>query len=143
MKIEEIKKLAQLMDEFGLDSISVEEDDSKVKLTRPSSAPVVVAAPAPVAATAPVAPAQPAAEPPPEGRTVTSPIVGVFYSASAPGADPFVAVGQTVTPGDVLCIVEAMKMMNEITADFGGEVVAVLAKDGDIVECGQPLFRLK
>ena len=144
MNIEEIRKLAELMEEFGLESIKVSDGDFKVKMNRPSAAPVLLSPPAPLAApTAATAPAQAPAEPAPEGKIIHSPIVGVFYSASAPDAEPFVTVGQTVAQGEVLCIIEAMKMMNEITADFGGEVAAILAKDGDIIECGQPLFRLK
>ena len=143
MKLDEIRKLAELMQEFGLESIKVSEGDFKVKMNRPAAAPVLLSAPAPVMAAPSAAPAEASAEPTPDGRLVTSPIVGVFYSASAPDALPFVTVGQTVAQGDVLCIVEAMKMMNEITADFGGEVTEILAKDGDIVAHGQPLFRLK
>jgi acetyl-CoA carboxylase, biotin carboxyl carrier protein len=142
MKLDEIRKLAELMQEFDLESLSVKEDDFEVELGRPSHQRSLFL---PAATNADLTVELPAAEAPPvlDGKTVTSPIVGVFYSASAPGAEPFLSVGQTVAQGDVLCIVEAMKMMNEITADFGGEVLQILAKDGDIVECGQPLFLLK
>jgi len=142
MKLDEIRKLAELMQEFDLESLSVKEDDFEVELARPSHQRSLFL---PAATNADLTVELPAAEAPPvlDGKTVTSPIVGVFYSASAPGAEPFLSIGQTVAQGDVLCIVEAMKMMNEITADFGGEVLQILAKDGDIVECGQPLFLLK
>jgi acetyl-CoA carboxylase, biotin carboxyl carrier protein len=142
MKLDEIRKLAELMQEFDLESAAVKEDDCEIQLRRASNTIVPVFSHAPPAASP--APADEApAEPIPDGKLVTSPIVGVFYSASAPDALPFAAIGQTVAQGDVLCIVEAMKMMNEITADFGGEVTEILAKDGDIVAHGQPLFRLK
>jgi acetyl-CoA carboxylase biotin carboxyl carrier protein len=104
--------------------------------TWPTAAPPApaAAAPAPAAAEAPAAPE------PPRGHTVTAPMVGTFYASPAPGSPPFAAIGATVAVGDTLCIIEAMKMMNQIEADKAGRVVAVLAKNGEPVEYGQPLF---
>jgi acetyl-CoA carboxylase biotin carboxyl carrier protein len=100
--------------------------------------------PPPAPAAAPAAPAAPAVAPIPAAasadQTVTAPMVGTFYSAPAPGAKPFVDIGSEVKPGDVLCIIEAMKMMNQIESDKAGRIVSVLAKSGDPVEFGQPLF---
>lgn len=152
MKIEEIRQLAEIMQTYGLESFELEEGATQVRMRRSgapvphaaASAPLSVPAEAvalPVSAAEESAPQQaPAA--PAAGRVVTSPMVGVFYGAPAPGADPYVAVGKTVAAGGVLCIVEAMKMMNEITAEFGGEVHAIHVSDGDIVEVGQPLLTL-
>lgn len=78
-----------------------------------------------------------------EGITITSPMVGTFYSASSPDSDPFVKVGDKVKSGDILCIIEAMKLMNEIESEFNGEVIEVLVKDGDMVEYGTPIFKIK
>ena len=101
-------------------------------------APVAVAAPAPVApATAPVA------APADTGKTINAPIVGVFYAAPSPDAEPYVSVGKRVKKGDVVCIIEAMKCMNEIQAEEDGEITAVLANNGELVEYGQPLFTIK
>jgi len=149
MKIDEIRKLAELMQEFDLESLTVREDDNAVELRRPRALPdgfpflPASSGHSALASGISITPDEAPAASVIDGKTITSPIVGVFYSASAPGAEPFVSIGQTVAQGDVLCIVEAMKMMNEITADFGGQIVEILAKDGDIVECGQPLFSLK
>ena len=110
------------------------------------SAPPAYAAPPPVSATATPAaaagsaPAAPAAATHSPDSVVTAPMVGTFYSAPAPGAKPFVEIGSEVKPGDVLCIIEAMKMMNQIESDKAGRVVSVLAKNGDPVEFGQTLF---
>ena len=89
--------------------------------------------------------AAPAAQPAPaaEGKTINSPIVGVFYAAPSPDSNPYVSVGQKIAKGDTICIVEAMKCMNEIQSELDGEVTEVLVKDGDLVEYGQPLFRVK
>ena len=149
MKIEEIRQLAEIMQTYGLEHFELEEGATQLRLHRAGvgvgSAPIIPAVPAPTALPGPAASEPEDMEAPaiPEGgRVVTSPMVGVFYSAAGPGAEPYAKVGRKVVPGEVLCIVEAMKMMNEIAAEFGGEVVAVHVKDGDIVEVGQPLLTL-
>ncbi|AJR06866.1 acetyl-CoA carboxylase biotin carboxyl carrier protein [Photobacterium gaetbulicola] len=149
MDIRKIKKLIELVEESGIAELEISEGEESVRISRataPVAAPTqVIAAPAPVAAPAAAAPAAaPAAEAPaaaaaPAGHQVLSPMVGSFYRAPSPDAKPFVEVGQTVNAGDTLCIVEAMKMMNQIEADKAGTVVAILAEDGDAVEFDQPL----
>jgi acetyl-CoA carboxylase biotin carboxyl carrier protein len=151
MDIRKVKKLIELLDETGVAEIEIKEGEESVRISRypaggsvqtyhaaPMYAPPPVAAPAaaPVAA-APVA--VPAARPSPD-QSVTAPMVGTFYAAPAPGAKSFVELGSDVKPGDVLCIIEAMKMMNQIESDKAGKVVSILAKNGDPVEFGQPLF---
>ena len=158
MDIRKVKKLIELLDETGVAEIEIKEGEESVRISRhptgttftmmspqmaysaPSAAPVggPVAAPAaPAPAAVPAAPA-PAAHAP--DQVVTAPMVGTFYSAPAPGAKAFVDIGSEVKPGDVLCIIEAMKMMNQIESDKAGRVVSVLAKNGDPVEFGQTLF---
>ena len=144
-----IEKLAKVLAETGLTEISLEDGDQAITLRKEvvvSSAPQVVAAPvhaaAPVAApTGPVA-ATPVAEagPAKKGTPITSPMVGTFYKAPSPDSEPFVSVGSTVATGDVVCIVEAMKMMNEIEAEISGTVVEVCVEDGQPVEFGQVLM---
>ncbi|TGA70618.1 acetyl-CoA carboxylase biotin carboxyl carrier protein [Aliivibrio fischeri] len=142
MDIRKIKKLIELVEESGIAELEIAEGEESVRISRATApiaqvAPVqTVAAPAaPVAAPAPVAsaPAEVA------GHTVRSPMVGTFYGAPSPDAKPFVKVGQQVTAGDTLCIVEAMKMMNQIEADKSGVVTAILLEDGQPVEFDQPL----
>ncbi|TDM55424.1 acetyl-CoA carboxylase biotin carboxyl carrier protein [Aliivibrio fischeri] len=152
MDIRKIKKLIELVEESGIAELEIAEGEESVRISRATApiaqvAPVqTVAAPAaPVAAPAPVASAPaveaPAVEAPAEvaGHTVRSPMVGTFYGAPSPDAKPFVKVGQQVTAGDTLCIVEAMKMMNQIEADKSGVVTAILLEDGQPVEFDQPL----
>jgi len=154
MDLRKIKKLIELLEESSLSEIEIVEGEESVRLSRGSTAPVVTqlapaqamapAAPAAAAAPAPAATAAADAEPAlPEGQVVRAPMVGTFYSASSPDADPFVSMGQQVSTGDTLCIIEAMKMFNQIEADFGGTVVAVLAENGQPVEFDQPLFVLR
>lgn len=147
MDIRKIKKLIELVEESGIAELEIAEGEESVRISRATApiaqvAPVqTVAAPAaPVAAPAPVA-STPAVEAPAEvaGHTVRSPMVGTFYGAPSPDAKPFVKVGQQVTAGDTLCIVEAMKMMNQIEADKSGVVTAILLEDGQPVEFDQPL----
>ena len=150
MDIRKVKKLIELLEESQVAEIEIHEGEESVRISRmPTSVPapaVIQAAPAaiPAAATAaaPVAEAAtPAAEPAePEGHKVTSPMVGTFYEAPSPGAKPFVEVGQKVSVGDTLCIVEAMKMLNQIEADKAGKVTARLVENGQPVEFGQSLF---
>ncbi|KAF7788414.1 acetyl-CoA carboxylase biotin carboxyl carrier protein [Pseudoalteromonas rubra] len=152
MDIRKIKKLIELVEESGIAELEITEGEESVRINRHSSAPVIAqpqqySVPAAAAAPAPVAaPAAPAAEAPaaanntPAGHQVKSPMVGTFYSASSPTAAPYVEVGSQVNVGDTLCIVEAMKMMNQIEADKAGVVKAILLENGDAVEFDQPLF---
>ena len=151
MDIRKVKKLIELLDETGVAEIEIKEGEESVRISRHPSGgsfammpqhmmygPPPAPAAAPAASAAPVVPAAPAAASP--DQTVTAPMVGTFYSAPAPGAKAFVDIGSEVKPGDVLCIIEAMKMMNQIESDKAGRIVSVLAKNGDPVEFGQPLF---
>jgi acetyl-CoA carboxylase biotin carboxyl carrier protein len=152
MDIRKVKKLIELLEESGVSEIEIKEGEESVRISRHPTgvvhaftAPPAYAVPPPAAAA--VAPAGaasgPAAAPvaahAPDS-IVTAPMVGTFYSAPAPGAKPFVEIGSEVKPGDVLCIIEAMKMMNQIESDKSGRVVSVLVKNGDPVEFGQTLF---
>jgi acetyl-CoA carboxylase biotin carboxyl carrier protein len=155
MDIRKIKKLIELLEESGLAEIEITEGEESVRIARVSPGPPTVtqyaAAPAPAAASAPApapapAPATAAAPAAPAARDenlVTAPMVGTFYASPAPGAKSFVEVGQEVRVGQVLCIIEAMKMMNQIESERAGRVVAVLAKNGEPVEFGQPLFAIE
>ena len=150
MHIRKIKKLIELLEESNVEELEIKEGEESVRISRGSksnnvaaerlpvyAAPVAEPAPVVAAAPAPVA-ASPAAEAP-AGHTVNSPMVGTFYSSPSPGAAPFVSVGQSVKEGDVVCIVEAMKMMNQIEADKSGVIEAILVDDGQPVEFEQPL----
>ncbi len=147
MDIRKVKKLIELMEESSVTEMEIKEGDDSVWLSRAASvAPAPVAAAPVVAAAAPVA-AAPAAEAAaaPEslpGTTVNSPMVGTFYRAPSPTSAPFIEVGQTVKKGDVLCIVEAMKMMNQIKSDVSGKVEAIMVEDGQPVEFDQPMIRI-
>ena len=152
MDIRKIKKLIELLEESGLAEIEITEGEESVRIARVTQGPPVVtqyaAAPAPVAAAAPAPPAAAPAAAPPQApardeNLVTAPMVGTFYASPAPGAKSFVEVGQEVRVGQVLCIIEAMKMMNQIESERAGKVVAVLAKNGEPVEFGQPLFAIE
>ncbi|HKX99766.1 MAG TPA: acetyl-CoA carboxylase biotin carboxyl carrier protein [Steroidobacteraceae bacterium] len=155
MDIRKIKKLIELLEESGLAEIEITEGEESVRIARVmQGAPVVTqyaAAPVPVAASpapapAPAPAAAPVEAPAPAARDenlVTAPMVGTFYASPAPGAKSFVEVGQEVRVGQVLCIIEAMKMMNQIESERAGKVVAVLAKNGEPVEFGQPLFAIE
>jgi acetyl-CoA carboxylase biotin carboxyl carrier protein len=151
MDIRKVKKLIELLEESGIAEIEIKEGEESVRISRSSSVPMAapvahaVAAPAPVAA-APVAAAPEVATAPapdssaPAGHAVKSPMVGTFYRAPAPGAKNFVEVGDTVSEGDTLCIVEAMKMMNQIEADKSGIIKAILVDDASPIEFDEPLF---
>ena len=146
MDIRKVKKLIELLEESGIAEIEIREGEDAVRISRyPQGGVAPVAAVAPVAmpAAAPAA-AEPAAEEPaaegPTGHTVTAPMVGTFYGAPAPGAKSFVEIGSQVQAGDTLCIIEAMKMMNQIESDMAGKVTAVLVENGEPIEFGQPLF---
>ncbi|MBE8563964.1 acetyl-CoA carboxylase, biotin carboxyl carrier protein [Vibrio splendidus] len=145
MDIRKIKKLIELVEESGISELEISEGEESVRISRNSpvsAAPIqYAAAPAPVAAAPAAAPvaAEPAAPAVPAGHQVLSPMVGTFYGAPSPDAKPFVKVGQSVTAGETLCIVEAMKMMNQIEADKSGVVTAILVEDGQPVEFDQAL----
>lgn len=139
-----IKSLAEIMKENGLTAITLKDSEDELVLER-SCPPAPAAVPMPAAAPA-AAPASASAPASPEikgGAAVKSPMVGVFYSAPSPEEKPYVQVGDKVQKGDVLCIVEAMKLMNEITAEQDGEIVEICAEDGGLVEYGQTLFIMK
>ena len=143
MDIRKVKKLIELLEESQVAEIEIHEGEESVRISRmPQVVPaqtVIQAAPAMMAA--PVAAAPVAEEPAvPEGHTVDSPMVGTFYEAASPGAKPFVEIGQHVSAGDTLCIIEAMKMLNQIEADKSGKVTARLVENGQPVEFGQALF---
>ena len=147
MDLRKLKKLIDLVQESGISELEVTEGEEKVRIAKHMgvAAPATYIAPAPAAAPAPLAPApgaaaEAAAPRLPDGEIVKSPMVGTFYRASAPGAKPMVDVGQTVAEGDRLCIIEAMKLMNEIESEFSGVVKAILVENGQPVEYGQPLF---
>lgn len=147
MDIRKIKKLIELVEESGISELEISEGEESVRISRnsPVAAQPVHYAAAPVAAPAPAAaPAEaaPAAAPAASGHLVKSPMVGSFYASPKPDAPAFAAVGDSVNVGDTLCIIEAMKMMNEITADKAGVIKAVLVENGDSVEFDQPLFEI-
>jgi len=148
MDLRKLKKLIDLVQESGISELEVTEGEEKVRIVKHVIGPanptyMVAAQPQPYLAPAPVAPA-PAAEaaPPvePEGHVVKAPMVGTFYRSGSPGAPSFVEVGQAVKEGDALCIIEAMKLMNEIESDATGIVKAILVENGQPVEYGQPHF---
>lgn len=157
MDSKRLAEIADVMEDRGLTRVRVEEPDgTAVELERVSAAqPVAVPMPMPGAVTAPaVAPVSmpaaapepaaqaPAAAPEPKGTEVTAPMVGVFYAAPAPGDEPFVSVGSKVKAGETLCIIEAMKVLNEVTAEADGEVLEICVADGDLVEFGSCLMRI-
>ena len=151
MDIRKIKKLIELLEESSLTEIEIVEGEESVRLARGGQAPVMpfaapqMAAPVPVAAApAPVVePAKDDEDQVPEGELVLSPMVGTFFAASGPGAEAFVSLGQAVGVGDTLCIIEAMKMFNQIESDVSGTVVAILVENGQPVEYDQPLFVIR
>ena len=145
MDLRKLKTLIDLVETSGIAELEIQEGEERVRITRtvpPRQQPMMFQAMPPVPAmVAPVAaPAEPAVPAAPEGHTVKSPMVGTFYRSASPGAAAFVEIGDTVAQGDTLCIVEAMKLMNEIEADASGTIKAILAENGQAVEFGQPLF---
>jgi acetyl-CoA carboxylase biotin carboxyl carrier protein len=129
MDIRKVKKLIELLDETGVAEIEIKEGEESVRISRYPAGGAMQTYHAPMYAPRPS-----------PDQSVTAPMVGTFYSAPAPGAKAFVELGSEVKQGDVLCIIEAMKMMNQIESDKAGKVVSILAKNGDPVEFGQPLF---
>lgn len=156
MDSKRLAEIADVMEDRGLTRVRVEEPDgTAVELERASAAqpvavpmpmPSAMAAPVAAPATAPAAPEPavqaPAAAPESQGTEVTAPMVGVFYAAPAPGDEPFVHVGSKVKAGETLCIIEAMKVLNEVTAEADGEVLEICVADGDLVEFGSCLMRI-
>jgi acetyl-CoA carboxylase biotin carboxyl carrier protein len=144
MDLRKLKKLIDLVQESGISELEVTEGEEKVRIAKQlTAAPVAhqVYAPAPMATAAPAAaPAAPAAPAQPAGHEVKSPMVGTFYRASSPEAKSFVEVGDSVKAGQTLCIIEAMKLLNEIESDATGVVKAILVENGQPVEFGEPLF---
>ena len=149
MDLRKLKKLIDLVEASGISELEITEGEEKVKIVKGGGAPAVVAAPVPgPAAPAPIAPPAPVVSAPPaetpeaapEGHPVKSPMVGTFYRTPSPDAKAFVEVGQAVKEGQIICIIEAMKLMNEIECDKSGTVKAILVENGQPVEYGQPLF---
>ena len=149
MDIRKVKKLIELLEESGIAEIEIHEGEESVRISRyptGGAAPMYAAPPLMAAPAAPAAePAPAVADSPPEleGHAVTSPMVGTYYGAPSPGANAFVQVGDQVSAGDTLCIVEAMKMLNQIEADRSGTISAILVENGQPVEFDQPLFLIK
>lgn len=142
MDIRKIKKLMELVEQSGINELEVREGEESIRLSKAPAGVVMAPVAAPAAApVTPAAPAAPAAAAPalPAGHVLTAPMVGTFYRAPSPDSPPFVEVGKTVAAGDVVCIIEAMKLMNQIEADKAGVVAAILVEDGQPVEFGQPL----
>jgi acetyl-CoA carboxylase biotin carboxyl carrier protein len=141
MDLRKLKTLIELVESSGIAELEIQEGEERVRITRagaPSPASTVAPVPLPPV-TAPAAEAAAVAPGEPEGHQVKSPMVGTFYRSASPGAKPFVEVGDSVEVGDTLCIIEAMKLMNEIESDKSGVVKQVLAENGQPVEFGQPL----
>lgn len=153
--IDEIKEIINALDNSSVTEVELTcGNGEKIKLKKKSEVKVVATEPIevpaapmviPAAPAAPTAPAVPAAEAAPvaEGKEIKSPMVGVFYAAASPDSDPYVQVGQAVKKGDTLCIIEAMKLMNEINAEESGVITEICVKNGDLVQFGQPLFKIK
>ncbi len=150
MDLRKLKKLIDLVEASGIAELEITEGEEKVRIAKSiAGAPMMMAAPqqhfvqaaaAAPASAAPAAAAAPVEDAVPEGHVVRSPMVGTFYRAPAPGAKNFAEVGQNVAAGDTICIIEAMKLLNEIEADQGGTIKAILVENGQPVEYGEPLF---
>ena len=146
MDLRKLKTLIELVEGSGIAELEISEGEERVRITRTVAAAQQIYAAAPQPAAAPAAPqpaavaAEPAKPAAPEGHVVKSPMVGTFYRSASPGSKPFVDVGQNVNSGDTLCIIEAMKLLNEIDADQTGVIKAILVENGQPVEFGQPLF---
>lgn len=145
MDLRKLKTLIELVESSGIAELEISEGEERVRITRAGAAPVqqvYAAAPQPAVQAAPAPAAAPAAAEPAavEGHVVKSPMVGTFYRSASPGAKPFADVGQNVNSGETLCIIEAMKLLNEIESDKAGVIKAILVENGQPVEFGQPLF---
>ena len=146
MDIRKVKKLIELLEESGIAEIEIKEGEEAVRISRmPTGNAVIhampqIAAAVPVEATAPAPALEAAAKPRANEHVITAPMVGTYYASPTPGAKPFVDIGDEIKVGQILCIIEAMKMMNQIEADRAGRVTSIMARNGDPVEYGQPLF---
>ncbi|MDK9701556.1 MAG: acetyl-CoA carboxylase biotin carboxyl carrier protein [Sulfuritalea sp.] len=148
MDLRKLKTLIDLVQNSGISELEISEGEEKIRIAKQfTAAPAATVVSLPVAAAAPVAAVAPASTPAvaaapaqAEGHVMKAPMVGTFYRAGAPDAAPFVEVGQTVKEGDTLCVIEAMKLMNEIEADISGVIKAILVENGQAVEYGQPMF---
>ncbi len=147
MDLRKLKKLIDLVQESGISELEVTEGEEKVRIAKHFAAPagqatymMPTAAPMPMAAPAAGTSSVDLDDDEPEGHAVKAPMVGTFYRSASPGAEPFVEIGQTVKEGDTLCIIEAMKLLNEIEADASGTIKAILVENGQPVEFGEPLF---
>ena len=159
MDFKDIKKIVELMDEFGLSQFKLEQEETKLELKKGGDVDIQAVqrllASAPAPAVAPVgsvaalsgaeasAAAADSGDPPPGVEEITSPMVGTFYTAPSPDSDPFVKIGDKVSADTTVCIVEAMKVMNEIKSEISGEVTEILVENGNAVQYGEPLFRVK
>ena len=148
MDIRKVKKLIELLEESGIAEIEIHEGEESVRVSRhgPGATQVFHGTAMPVPPPAAQEPARPAGEPvqeEPEGHLVRAPMVGIFYRSAAPGRPAFVETGQRVHKGDIICIIEAMKIMNQIEADAAGVVTRIMVENGDPVEYGQPLFVIR
>jgi len=149
MDLRKIKKLIELLEESNIGELEIREGEESVRISRHGTAPAVtyaappvVAAPAPAPVAAPAAPAEAAKPAAPTGHVVRAPMVGTFYRSPSPGSPPFAEKGKHVKVGEVICIIEAMKMMNQIESDKAGVIEAILVEDGSPVEFDQPLFTI-
>ena len=144
--LDELKEIIALLEEHNLTTIKMSDKTNSVCIEKAPATVQPIATPvtAPVSTAVPQAPVQETVNAPvvSTGKTIDSPMVGVFYAAASPESSPFVTVGQKVNKGDVVCIIEAMKLMNEITADQSGTIAEIYVNNGDIVEYGQPLFKI-
>ena len=142
MNLKELKELLELMEEHGLGEVELEREGLRVRLKKAGMATetVVERVAAPALSAAPAAAPAPAEPPKPKGTPIASPMVGTFYRAPSPESPPFVELGQVIEPGKVICIIEAMKLMNELKSEVKGRIVQVLVENGQPVEFGQPLF---
>jgi len=151
MDIRKIKKLIELLEESGIAEIEIKEGEEAVRISRMPTGPAAVpmhhhlasvpmAAPVEMPKAAAAATVAEVAKPRPNEHVITAPMVGTFYGSPSPGAKPFIEIGDEIKVGQVLCIIEAMKMMNQIEADKAGRITSIMARNGDPVEFGQPLF---
>ena len=147
MDLRKLKTLIDLVSESNVSELEITEAEGKVRIVKSSAAPLIMQQPAMTMVAAPVAAAAAApvaeAAAPPTGHAVKSPMVGTFYRSSSPGAKPFVEIGSVIKEGETICIIEAMKILNEIEADKSGTVTKILCENGQAVEYGQALFMIE
>lgn len=143
MDIRKVKKLIELMEESDIAEIEIKEGEDAVRISRgPVAGAVVPPTPAAAAPATPAARSQPTSQPEPRGQVLAAPMVGTFYRAPSPESPPFVDIGDRVKAGDTVCIIESMKMMNEVKADRAGRIEAILVQNADAVEYDQPLLTI-